>query len=77
MIQTLSNIANSHFTNIFIALFLTGTSLYQIYTQLQTDSHQIGAHHGVALYGLVLLIKEFLNMLQTTDKAITHIKESE
>jgi len=50
------------------------TSGYQIYGQLQTDSHQIGAHHGVALYGLVLLIKETLSMLQTTDKAIKHIQ---
>ena len=50
------------------------TSGYQIYGQLQTDSHQIGAHHGVALYGLILLIKEFLSMVQTTDKAIKHIQ---
>ncbi|PAJ74414.1 hypothetical protein CJF42_10415 [Pseudoalteromonas sp. NBT06-2] len=74
MIERLSKIANSHFTNIFMALCLMCTSGYQIYEQLQTDSHQIGAHHGVAIYGLVLLVKEFLSMLQTTDKAIKHIQ---
>jgi hypothetical protein len=74
MIEILSKIANSHFTNIFMALCLMCTSGYQIYGQLQTDSHQIGTHHGVALYGLILLIKEFLSMVQTTDKAIKHIK---
>jgi hypothetical protein len=50
------------------------TSGYQIYGQIQSDTHQLGAHHGVAIYGLILLIKEFLSMVQTTDKAIKHIK---
>ena len=75
MLNILSKIANSHYTGIFLALILFGTAGNEIINQLEHDSHQIGAHHGVALYGLVMLIKEILAVVQSTDEMITHIKE--
>lgn len=75
MIETLKKITENPWLNLIAGAILLGTAGYEVWESLA--EHTIGAHHGVALFGLLQLLRSIPEVMHGLEKIETGEEELE
>ncbi len=64
MLKTVVAILISRYTECVMGCFMAFSACYEIYESIQSSSHSLGSHHGIALFGSLTALKALFELLR-------------
>jgi len=66
---TLDRIINHPYAKIAVALCLVATSGFEIHHEMELSESKVGAHHGLFVYGIALVVSALAEVSETAVQA--------